>query len=1182
MAAGDGVDAAIAISSAQHQQMARTILGRPRWHVAKTGNDTNDGKSYATAKLTIAGAVAVCTVGDEIVVWPNATAYTAAVNLSALVGIKLTIMPGATVGATFGSTITLGEEGELTGGGLITALVGNSAVAVYEVNNVSIHDINFNVNDWAISLSTCHNINIRNVNIDAEEFYNCQSILVENGSDVFLRNIKLSASVPTGDALHKSFCVDVQDTSRAIVENCDFHAQAISGGYAIGIHAIGTAAVVVYNSRIRSVGTSNCYDLLQEGSATITVAETDYLTSSGTITRLDPLVDSTGKVPATVAAGDGVDSAIAISSAQHQKTAREVYGVTGVFYHVSYNASETMGNDGLSWATADLTAGPGVKTDVEAAASGDLVQVGSGTFDMGNASATVPDGVSLLGKGKDQTTITGSALYSLFSVGAGCSVRDVTFAADPANSAQVPLAGSNGLNCERVRTIGDGDGFIGTGPIRLSDCEADAKEDTANIDATLLEISHSRFSAIGPSATGANLTRAFVVQLEDCCGYIRKSSLCVARNGGGTTRGIEVYGTGTLFILDDTNIVADDTGNHTANGLYVHGAVNVIMMGGSIRTANGNGTDLAVNNTGTGKIVLIGVDYDRTKTSNTGGGQIIDIPMHSLDANGAALATAALQPSYKPTVDASGNAAADVKLVKTVDADTWQASFIAAIWSVATSALTGVGSIGKWMLDTLLLRTTWTDTKAGYVDVSISSRGTSTLAAGAKMDLVDAPSATAIASIKSNLGTIPASGNWNTVTPPDSTAIQAAAAAALTAYNTTGVAKEASVGGVLTAIQNVQNNTFIGTNIPQILERPDTGSKAVVIRVVFNDETGTPKNLDSGNPIVALVDEANTDLSSRLGTWTNPATGEYAATYTNTNTDSIATLDWNVTGTVNSKLRRWVGKTQIVDTTAVDFTAADRTKLEAAYNKLPSKAYLAGTDTATGVLDTVPSGGATATAVGNTLQATDARLPTIGKVIAAVDETGALPAAAFDNQPAASAEVDPQAVRDALALSLSEDVTPDTGSIDTDLANLIAAEAAILSSISSADNTIISPLSTTLDLTLIRCDDYLSGSSHGPISWTNSNGTWGGGNLSTYTATFSIGPIHGGTAVLTTEATIISPTDSQIIQVELSSAQTALLTSLGKSYKYQLRMDDLSGYRDTEIEGIVTVRDTVDPPPVSP
>lgn len=41
--------------------------------------------------------------------------------------------------------------------------------------------------------------------------------------------------------------------------------------------------------------------------------------------------------------------------------------------------------------------------------------------------------------------------------------------------------------------------------------------------------------------------------------------------------------------------------------------------------------------------------------------------------------------------------------------------------------------------------------------------GTAVAQVGSKMDLVDAPSATAVASIKANLGTIPASGNWATV-----------------------------------------------------------------------------------------------------------------------------------------------------------------------------------------------------------------------------------------------------------------------------------------------------------------------------------------------------------------------------------------------------------------------------------
>jgi hypothetical protein len=132
---------------------------------------------------------------------------------------------------------------------------------------------------------------------------------------------------------------------------------------------------------------------------------------------------------------------------------------------------------------------------------------------------------------------------------------------------------------------------------------------------------------------------------------------------------------------------------------------------------------------------------------------------------------------------------------------------------------------------------------------------------------------------------------------------------------------------LLSAVQNVQNNTFIATSIPGMLERPDAGSATVNISIVFSDETGTAKNLDSGSPTIALVNDAGTDLSSRLGSITNPATGKYVVPYTNASGDALEGLHWDITGTVNTKARRMVAYTQIVDTTAVDFTAADRTKL---------------------------------------------------------------------------------------------------------------------------------------------------------------------------------------------------------------------------------------------------------------
>jgi hypothetical protein len=138
----------------------------------------------------------------------------------------------------------------------------------------------------------------------------------------------------------------------------------------------------------------------------------------------------------------------------------------------------------------------------------------------------------------------------------------------------------------------------------------------------------------------------------------------------------------------------------------------------------------------------------------------------------------------------------------------------------------------------------------------------------------------------------------------------------------------AAVGSVLSAVQNVQNNTFIAANIPPILDRPDTSSNTVQITIAISDETGAAKDIDSSaNPTVVLVNNAGTDRSSRLSSWTKPSTGKYTATYTNTSTDALENLYWEITATVNSKLRRYIATTQLVDTTAVDFTSSDRSAI---------------------------------------------------------------------------------------------------------------------------------------------------------------------------------------------------------------------------------------------------------------
>jgi hypothetical protein len=163
---------------------------------------------------------------------------------------------------------------------------------------------------------------------------------------------------------------------------------------------------------------------------------------------------------------------------------------------------------------------------------------------------------------------------------------------------------------------------------------------------------------------------------------------------------------------------------------------------------------------------------------------------------------------------------------------------------------------------------------------------------------------------------------------------------------------------LLAAVQNVQNNTFIATSIPQFLERPDSGSVTVNVSIVFADETGAAKNLDaSGTPAITLVNDAGTDRSSRLGAIDNPATGKYVVPYTSAASDAVEGLHWDVTGTVNAKSRRMVAYTQVVDTTAVSFTGTDRTNLGTVLSQVNKLTFTGGTLVQADVRDFGGTGG---------------------------------------------------------------------------------------------------------------------------------------------------------------------------------------------------------------------------------
>ncbi len=133
-----------------------------------------------------------------------------------------------------------------------------------------------------------------------------------------------------------------------------------------------------------------------------------------------------------------------------------------------------------------------------------------------------------------------------------------------------------------------------------------------------------------------------------------------------------------------------------------------------------------------------------------------------------------------------------------------------------------------------------------------------------------------------------------------------------------------AASGEVTAIQN---NTRVRVIVPPAIERPDSGSTAYKLHLYIYDTEGNMEAPDS-LPTIAAENEAGTDRSGNLGTVTLESTGHYYVTYTVSSSHAIEQVrfEWSVVEGGATRLHGDVA--QIVDTTAVDFTSADRTKLD--------------------------------------------------------------------------------------------------------------------------------------------------------------------------------------------------------------------------------------------------------------
>lgn len=129
-------------------------------------------------------------------------------------------------------------------------------------------------------------------------------------------------------------------------------------------------------------------------------------------------------------------------------------------------------------------------------------------------------------------------------------------------------------------------------------------------------------------------------------------------------------------------------------------------------------------------------------------------------------------------------------------------------------------------------------------------------------------------------------------------------------------------------VTSIQNNTSCVRSVPTIIERPDSGTVTYRIELLLYDEVGNMEAPDA-DPTISLVNQSGTDLSARLDstTMSNVSTGRYRAIYTASDTDTLEQLVWTFSVVEGGATRLYGNTTLIVDTTAVDFTSSDRTKL---------------------------------------------------------------------------------------------------------------------------------------------------------------------------------------------------------------------------------------------------------------
>jgi hypothetical protein len=210
-----------------------------------------------------------------------------------------------------------------------------------------------------------------------------------------------------------------------------------------------------------------------------------------------------------------------------------------------------------------------------------LVQLGPGSYDLGESTLELPEDVELAGAGPAVTTVTASADATL-DPGPDTEVRDLAIEAEGAASRAVSATSTLTIYNANLSASGNGATavFVGSASIRIRDSEITASSTSAQeaiaVDAAgsgVTALDGDRIAATTASASGV----AIAVSSHISSGAVIVRGSTVVANGpaGGAASALATAGTGS--ITADASSISGSTASLNNDG----GPSSTIRVGGS-------------------------------------------------------------------------------------------------------------------------------------------------------------------------------------------------------------------------------------------------------------------------------------------------------------------------------------------------------------------------------------------------------------------------------------------------------------------------------------------------------------------------------------------------------------------------------------------------------------------------